>query len=258
MTANSYIFYPICLISACFKSAAVLLTLLPVQSGLNLFGLFNDSIWLKYSSTEGYLRPPLSSIHHDLAARLGIPAAAPQGSPDESVEKKESWAEQFNSFSQLDSRENNPGHNLNEKTPTAGSALLDGGTVTEADPNSLFGSRQISADVQRKLSKLQRRLPPSLYKNSTLHSILSVLNHTELVAEISASQAKDWLRKKFGVSSAPTASPTLQDKLIHSLKFLVVFTIELVKYVSGSKTNLVFGPPLTPLVQGFYSVAPPL
>ena len=178
------------------------------------------------------MRPPPSSLHRDLAARLGIasaqaPAADPEGQNNGGV----SWVDQYNTFSQMDAPRPSA---LDEKSPaTPGNPLLT--PQTQVDPNSLFGSDQITADVQRKLSKLFRRLPRSLHRNFSLHALLSVLDHTELVMEIASSHVRGWLREKLGsASSAPLPLTSLRAKVVESLKFLIVFGIECLKYVDLS------------------------
>lgn len=179
------------------------------------------------------MRPPPSSIHADLAARLGISTKMTPDAPTPTVDNKttsEQWVDQYNSFAQLDEKHSSG-------ASEAYSAANDfSKSHQQIDPKSLFGSGQISADVQRKLSKLHRRLPQSIHRNFSLHALLSVLDHTELVMEIGASHVRDWLRSKLGggtvaAPAAPSRLTALRQKAIDSLKFLVVFTIECIKYV---------------------------
>eukprot|EP01122_Echinamoeba_exundans_P007830 TRINITY_DN2491_c0_g1_i5.p1 TRINITY_DN2491_c0_g1~~TRINITY_DN2491_c0_g1_i5.p1 ORF type:complete len:486 (-),score=89.59 TRINITY_DN2491_c0_g1_i5:558-1988(-) len=208
------------------------------QSALGLFGAFNDSIWLKYTFSEGFMRPPPSTLHKDLAARLGI-ATADQSSQTAANTSNQSpsgaWVDQFNSFSQLMDGSDDPSKNLSEKLAGKASAIFNPTQATPVDPNSLFGSGQITADVQRKLSKLFRRLPHSLSKNFSLHAILSFFDHAELVLEISASYARNWLSNTLSPSSSsviPAVAPTtIQSRMISSLKLIVIFTIEMIKAV---------------------------
>jgi hypothetical protein len=210
---------------------------IPVQSALGLFGTFHDSIWLKYTFSEGFMRPPPSTLHKDLAARLGIATAdqSSQNAPNtQNAPPSGAWVDQFNSFSQLMDNSDDPAKNLNDKLAGKASAIFNPTQATPVDPNSLFGSGQITADVQRKLSKLFRRLPQSLSKNFSLHAVLSFFDHTELVLEISAAHARTWLTSTFGSSSSnvipAVAQATMQSRVIASLKFIVIFSIEMIKY----------------------------
>lgn len=206
--------------------------------------MYNDAIWLKFTASEGHIRPPLSTLHKDLPARLGIAVPSTDSTSGGDLppknEKSNSWVDQYNSFFQLDDPKTQPGRGLDEKQLSPSSTAFSNHSSTPLDPNSLYGSGQISADVQRKLSKLHRRLPQSLHKNFSLHTALSVLDHTELVAEISASHIRDWLRTKLGIKATPTSpapAPAFHHKIINSLKFVVIFAIEILKYVAAIFPN---------------------
>lgn len=184
------------------------------------------------------MKPPPSSIHEDLAARLGISTKMTPDASSSTIDNRptsEQWADQYNTFSQIDDKQ------TALAASSAYSSANDSSTPTpqqQIDPKSLFGSGQISADVQRKLSKLHRRLPQSIHRNFSLHALLSVLDHTELVMEIGASHVRDWLRAKLGggvVDAGASRLTYLRQRAIDGLKFLVIFTIESIKYVLSIK-----------------------